>query len=373
MRTRTVFLAHSDAREDASIVDLFERLLRAFDMEVIRYNYQEPEQLQQRIPEIIAECDGVVAVATKRRKLDGAIEWLTSPWIENELTIASNNRKPTAVFAERDVRLGGLLAADVRVQLFERSDLSTELDKIVRYLHRFRELIDRVARDPLTSDFDFLRHYIVVRHKIVSPEVEVQRVEILMESFTDNLMALSHESRLFDTTPGVSIRATEFVVDVLSAPAGVTASAETLYNEDDRFQWRLVFSRPLVSGERFQYAFKTVHQNTQPFTSAELERRLALGTYKYKEPMCDACDWRIRSPTLALRYDAEFPEGYEIADVVGDAHYADHRMIDEAETRRMREEKMLRYYKLVDQWFIALSVERPRLGRLYGVRYRPGQ
>ena len=45
--------------------------------------------------------------------------------------------------------------------------------------------------------------------------------------------------------------------------------------------------------------------------------RIKQGTYEYKEPICEACEWYISYPTAELTFDFDFPEGYEISPIIG--------------------------------------------------------
>jgi hypothetical protein len=365
------FLSCSLDSEDREIVDFFRGIIRGFDIDPQVYDYQEIGRLPDNIKERIINADCLIAIATRRQKIEGSNDWACPDWIHHEVALANAYQKPIAIFFEDGVKLEGLIAAEQRRERFCRGDLLCNVHKLVRFLFNLRAHLESTYRSEKLHIPVLLRHYLHIKEEIRSKELAVLRCEVLMECLADELSATHHLTELDESTPGLSVRPREFSFVPKELPYGTTASAVVMQDSDSKHLWRVVFSPPLKKGDKAKYAFKIVSQNTRPFTFEELMERISHRTYEYTDPICEACEWSIAYPTAEFFWDIEFPEGYEIADYYVDVTMSDAELKAENEVRRIKEGKMFSAEKIIDKWSMSLRIPKPIQDHTYYVYYVP--
>lgn len=363
------FVSCSFASEDSEIVEFFTRLLKSFDIDPLVYDYQELGQIPDKIKEHILASDCLIAIATRRTKLEGSDLWTCPDWIHHELALANAYKKPIAIFLEDGVRIDGLIAMEERREKFCRSNLLKGIDKITKFIFSIRSHLESTYRFEKLHVPVLLRHYLHVREEVVSEEVAVKRCEVLMECLADRLEATHHSITLEDMTPGLSISPTHFDFVCKEIPTGLKAQSQVIQDSDRKHLWKIVFDPPLTKGDRVRYAFKSVHRNTRPFTHAELMRRIQAHTYEYDEPKCEACEWCIAYPTAEFSFDIQFPEDYELAKQWCDVRQGEADIKAENELRRVTEAGMYTAEKIIDRWTLSLKVPKPLQDHTYYIYY----
>lgn len=159
------FLSCSFAPEDANVLAFFDRLVRALDIEPHVYNYQGIGRIPDKIKEHIADSDCLIAIATRRHKMEGADVWTCPDWIHHEVALANAFKKPVAVFNEDGVKLEGLIATEERRQVFSRNAFLTTVLGVVRFLFNLRTYLDSVYRIERLHLPVMLRHFVHIRKK----------------------------------------------------------------------------------------------------------------------------------------------------------------------------------------------------------------
>lgn len=193
-----------------------------------------------------------------------------------------------------------------------------------------------------------------------------------MESLIEELEATEHAMELEDTTPGLSTKAQQFDFICKEMPSGMNVESLIVQNTDYKFLWKVVFNPPLKRGERVKYAFKVTLPNYRPWTYEEMLERIKQGTYEYKEPICEACEWHISYPTAELTFDFNFPEGYEIRKYYPNVKFGEEaRLKAETELKRIKEGNFFTAEKIFDKWTLSLKVPKPIQGHLYYTYYEP--
>jgi len=365
------FLSCSFAAEDASVTEFFRRLLASFDIDVDVYDYQEVGRVPDKVKERIVLSDCLVAIATRRKKIEGSDQWTLPDWIRDEISFASACKKPIAIFAEENVRIEGLIATEERREKFARENLLANIDKLVRFLFNLRAHLETLYRFDRLNIPALIRHYVHVKEEIRSKDLLVRRCEVLMECIADELEATYHFTELEDRTPGLTIRPKHFDFVCKEMPAGMKVKPERVQETDSKFMWKLNFVPSLKKGERVKYAFKATHSNTRPFTYEELTERIARGTYNHKEPICEACQWMITFPTADFRFDVEFPENYELSDYRADVKMGVADLRADAEVQRIKSGNMFSAEKIIDKWSMGLQVIKPLQDHTYYIYYVP--
>jgi len=363
------FISCSLAEEDLDVVEFFKRLIRSFDFEPEVYDYQEIGRIPDKVKEHIVRADCLIGLATRRKKIEGIDFWACPDWIHHEVALAHAYNKPIAIFVEDGVRIEGLLENEERRQRFSRTDLLRDIDKIARFLFNLRTYLEEGYRTERSNLPVLLRHYFHIKEEVRSRELSVMRCDILMESLVDALEATHHYLVLDETTPGLTVKPQHFDFVCKEIPDGKRAEPVIVLASDQKFLWRVIFTPPLKKGEKVKYAFKLVHQNVRPWTHDEAEDRVAAGTYEYKDPRCEACEWTISYPTAEFCFDIEFPEGYEIRDPWLDVRMGDAALPAHQEVQRLKEGNMFTAEKLIDKWSLSLRVPKPLQGHTYYIYY----
>ena len=367
------FLSCSFASEDREIIDYFTKLVQAFDIEPLVYDYQEVGRLGDKVKENITKSDCLIAIVTRRRRVADSDRWTSSDWIQQEIALAHAYGKPIAIFIEEGVVIDGLIAMEERRETFGRADLRKGNEKIAKFLFALHKHLEVTYETGLLHVPGLLRHYIHSKIEMFSSDSTVERTEILMESLADALEATFHSIELEETTPGLSIKPKEFDFKCLEKPSHVKVEVARVMETTYRFFWKILFSPPLQKGERVRYAFKEVLPNYRPYTYEELIQRIEAGTYEYDEPKCEACEWTIAYPTYELRHEFEFPENYEIEKSFPNVVIGQAKVKAEAESRRMREGNMFLAEKMFDKWVLKLKVPKPLLNHTYYTYYVPAR
>jgi hypothetical protein len=367
------FLSCSFAKEDSEVIDYFRKLVQAFDIEPLVYDYQEVGRLSDKIKENIANSDCLIAIATQRKRVADSERWTCSDWIQQEIALAHSYSKPIAIFVEEGVLIDGLIAMEERRETFTREDLGKGSEKITKFLFALHKHLEATYEAGLLHVPGLLRHYIRSRLEVLSSDSTVERTEILMESLVDSLEATFHSIELEESTPGLSVKPKDFNFKCMEKPSHVKVEVARVMETDHKFFWKILFSPPLKIGERVRYAYKEVLPNYRPYTYEELIKRIEAGTYEYVEPKCEGCEWTIVYPTYELRHEFELPENYEIEKYHSDVVIGPAKTKTEGEAKRISEGNMFVAERMFDKWVLKLTVSKPLLNHTYYTYYVPAR
>lgn len=365
------FLSCSLADEDKEMIDFFSNMVAALDIDLLTYDYQEIGRIPDKIKENIIKSDCLIAIATRRNKIERSDYWTCSDWIQHEIAIATAYNKPIAIFVEEGVKIEGLIAMEERRQIFNRKHLIRSVDKIAKFLFKLRRNLEVTYQTGIMHAPVLLRHYIHSKEEVISDELTIERTEILMESLIDGLEATSHCIELEETTPSLSIKPKEFDFKCMEKPSTTKIEPIIVLNTEYKFFWKVIFDPPLKKGEKVKYAFKEVRPNHRPYTYEELIERIKQGTYEYEEPKCEACEWTMLYPTYELRHEFDFPERYEIENYYPDVVIGAARIRAESEVKRIKEGNMFSAEKIFDKWVLKLTVSKPLQNHTYYTYYMP--
>jgi len=350
------FVSCSLAEEDQEIVEVFKKTIRSFKIEPIVYDYQEIGGLSDKIKEHIVEVDCLIAIITRRDKIEGTNLWSGPTWIQHELALAHAFNKPIAIFVEEGVQIEGLIEMEERRNIFKRDDLFCNFDKIISFLFSLREYLEAASSHDIIASPAILKHYIRSKQEMVGNKYLVERTEIMMESLIDSLQSAFHRIEVEEMTESVSVKPESFEFRCLEKPSHTEVTHEILVNRESVFSWKVNFNPPLKKSEKVKYAYKKKGPLYNPYTYEELIKRIEAGTYEYKEPKCEACEWTISYPTYELHHDFEFPEDYEIREYYPDVVLGQEKVKAEEELKRVVDGNMFSAEKVFDKWILRLKV-----------------
>ncbi len=366
-----VFLSCSIDEADKDVVDFFKKMVNSFDMVPLVYDYSEVGGLTGKIKEKIEKSDCLIAVITRKDKIEGSNQWSGPAWVQHEITLAHAYNKPVAVFVENGVVVEGLIEREERRVSFSRDGLIDQIDKISSFLFSLRKHLEKMDDTEIALTPYLFRHYMRSRQEFCSREAVIERTEICIESLIDNLNTAYHKRQLDEMTEGVSVKPSKFDFKCLEHPSRTKVEHKLLVNTKNIFSWQITFDPPLKKGERVTYAYKKVGPLYNPYNYEELMQRIEAGTYKYKEPKCEACEWFVAYPTYELRHEFEFPENYEISGCNIDVVVGRERLRAEEEISRIREKGMFSAEKIFDKWVLKLHVSKPLTNHVYYTYYIP--
>src|SRR6266446_2217192 len=244
------FLSCSFVPEDRPLIEFFSRLIRSFDIEPFTYDFQEVGHLSEKVKERIITADCLIAIATRRSKIEGSAVWSCPDWIQHEIALANAYKKPIAILLEEGVKIEGLIALEERRQEFVRDRLLDGIDKVARFLFSLRSYLESMSSFERLHIPVLLRHYLHVKEEIRSPEQRVSRCETLMESLMENLEAVQHKVELEDQTTGLSVKPRQFDFMCKEMPAGTRVEAVIIEKSDRKFLWKATFEPPLKKGQK---------------------------------------------------------------------------------------------------------------------------
>ena len=74
------FMSCSFAEHDEAIINFFKELIWSFDIEPQVYDYQEIGRIPDKLKEEIVRSDCLIAIATRRKKIEGSNGLLPKNW-----------------------------------------------------------------------------------------------------------------------------------------------------------------------------------------------------------------------------------------------------------------------------------------------------
>ena len=111
-----IFLAHSFRADDRDLAAAVEAVIDSYGVRVFTGRHLGGEQFGPQIMARIAECDGLVAIATPREPLQNG-RFTAPQWVLDELGFARAKGKPTLAMIHKDVDISGLGTQHERADL----------------------------------------------------------------------------------------------------------------------------------------------------------------------------------------------------------------------------------------------------------------
>ena len=363
------FLSCSFSKEDEWLKELFKKYIESLGFELIVYDFQETTTISNGIKEKIQMCDCLIALVTRRFKVEGSDEYICPAWLSTEMAWANSYGIPTATLVEEGVSLEGFPKIE-RHELFDRDNLIDNISKITKYLQSLRDFLIEHDIESLVPSPILTRNFIHSVSKIRSDSMSIDGAQVTMNALSDNLKSCEHLAIVEAKSIGQSVKSKKFEFVVLDKPDHIEVSHAIVRNDDDVFRWRIIFNPPLAEGETVKYYYRRISRNNQSYTLEEAEERMKAPGFPFPEPVSFK-DWSIIYPTERLKIEISFPEGYIIRSPRFSVSLDRSGNISESEMQRLQKNKSFENTRVLDETRLVLDVQRPLLGYRYWVIWTP--
>lgn len=134
-----IFLSCSFASDDATINDLVKGVCAGVGLACVNVSTGFSALPPEKAKEFIGQANGVIAIVTKRDRLEGG-EFIMPSAVSDEISIAFGLGKPILIIGENGVRFDGFMNNYATRLPFSRDQLSEPafVEKLVSSIYRFR-------------------------------------------------------------------------------------------------------------------------------------------------------------------------------------------------------------------------------------------
>jgi hypothetical protein len=152
----SLFVATSFHDPDRVLVDEISSIITAFGIQPIAGRNAGGEQLEQAIEKKIEDCDGLVALFTKRNQDDG---WPTHPWVMGEFGHAVTKKMPAIAIVDTEIAWSATKwGTRGRIEL-DRAQPAKAMMSLVRELSEWKRNAGITLTTILTSVEILKRHW----------------------------------------------------------------------------------------------------------------------------------------------------------------------------------------------------------------------
>ena len=135
---KSIFLSYSFSKpEDRVIVAEVEDLFRSMGVRTVTGLNLGGGQLTDEVKLLISQVDGLVALASRREQLASG-DWVTHPWVIDELGHARSINKNTIGLVEDGVAINGAYQSNERIH-FNRNDVTPAILKLAKTIGLWKE------------------------------------------------------------------------------------------------------------------------------------------------------------------------------------------------------------------------------------------
>ena len=144
MEKYRAFIAHSIDKKDKLVVESFLKILSQASIEgYLSELHPQPRPIPEKIRQNIEQADCLVAIITKKYKIEEREIWKTSDWIHNEIGMAYQSNKPILALVEENVEVGGLSKYTTELIYFDRINIQKSIQLISSVLGSLRKQIEK--------------------------------------------------------------------------------------------------------------------------------------------------------------------------------------------------------------------------------------
>ncbi len=365
------FMSCSFSESDSSIADFFKSYLESFGLDVFKYDFQEPNPLTESIKNHIKESDCLVAIMTRRDRLDSG-EWVCANWIQHEIIYANAVGIPIVIFAEEDVKIDGLIKLEERYQRFSRdaAKLLLQVPRFNKFLIALYQLLEERFKMGDVPSPDLYYVSIKTRDEFINLKTWVTTCEFEVESFTDALQQTVEGLGDVDWLRHPFEVVKDFEFSVLNSPKGVSVNCVPGRSKEDPNQMKVRFDPALKTNERVCYAYRYSADQIRPLTIEAARKVIEEGDYWSNNPLC-TINMDLFDPTGLLISEVLFPRKYPVylPDYVVESRESN--ALNMQEMNRIREIGGFKILRLFDRLTLTLTVPKPLIGHRYRITWQP--
>lgn len=160
-RRISAFISASSEKQDRRVVEWFFGILRKLEIDPISAtDLPEPRPPPEKIMDFIQKSDLFIAIVTKRHKIERKNLWKGPDWVQNEIGVAVQLKKPFALFVERGIDPNqGIGRWKTEYIIFDRSNLQKSRSKAEKFIEALKKraankVHSRAIEEAETSGFE---------------------------------------------------------------------------------------------------------------------------------------------------------------------------------------------------------------------------
>ena len=374
-RNLDVFLSCSFSPDDAKVTNFFKALCQGLRISCVNVTGADTSVPPARARELIADCEGLIAVLTKREPL-AAGDYEMPAAVREEVSIAYALGKRILIFAEAGVRLDGFMNNYATYMVFDRIalDRPETLEQALSSIRTFRaraeaELHD--ARRAATGEFltSFVRGLFALRYESdrfvwfssVTKRLEFQRP--LHREITTAVWPNLRWKRPVGATPaqwGVTVNSS-------SRPFRAEIRADVL--EADHLEGRIRFAPAPERGDFIDYTrwFRSAQLN--PLFADEMPEGAPPGIVLDGVPYQVFDGVMVTEPTKALHYHCSFAGEYGLRAGELRSFVAEHPFVLESAVPSEMNRTVTEVTSFGSDIVVDLRVENPLPQLFYGLAW----
>lgn len=371
-RILTCFLSCSEHEEDHEVVTFFENLINAFGITPYRAMKEgESRPPVDKIREQIEQKDCLIAVATRRDKIAKKNAWRTATFIEQEIGMAFEKRKPIMAFFESGVEGSGIIPHIMDYAGFDKAKLLESTPDIAKRLSKLKDRL--LEEQTLLITSDHINEEIINVLKIDLDGHWVDITEIKVSCVADRLASVEHERFLPPGSGDFEMKDYKFKF----YPIFHEGDGEIKDIERSRgpkaILWAANFDPPLEQNQKAKYGYCHEGYGTYPLTLEKVSAMIERGEYfpfGIKEPFAEE-GWVIRARTKRLSFSIEFPEGYKIGRPMFKVRLGLTSHEEDEEERRLKRSRSFEPEYFANRWCLTLNIKNPHIGLYYQILWMP--
>lgn len=360
------FVSCSFDEIDKDVVNYFCNLISSFDFQIDVSNEGHPSPVQEKVKSSISISDCLIAICTKKNKIENSEFFKTSDWILNEIGMAFALNKPIVAFVEEGVKMEGFLPQVTSYKTFHRDTLKNNVTDIIQLLNNLENNLTNISEIGLS--ISCIKNSIVQKIEIFEDGCTKRTSELELRSLINSYSTYNTQLALISDSDGLSLKAIDFEFYSLTEEREIVEEIQK--NEKNHVVLLANFSPPLNKDETVKFGYSHKTGKSHYTNLSDIELAVSKGKYSLSKPY--AFEWAlINSPTNFIKREIIFPRGFQITDVKFDVFVGRSENRDDEEYARVLEKKFFRKDYFGHQWKLSMEVTKPKMGVGYLMLWKP--
>lgn len=361
------FISCSFNKDDEKIINTIKNFAESLGFIPYIANDGHSKAPIEKVKAEILEADCLIAICTKKAKIERTSDWKTSDWILNEIGMAVMAKKPLIAFVESGVKIHGILPNITSYKEFERENLHNNTTELIEVLFNLYAEIQRDNIQENDLSISFIRNDIIYKSEIFADGGNEIITEVELLSLENYFNTATHRAYV-EASGDISIRALDFQFYPLSTDRNIMHSFKI--NKDKEVLLIVEFDPPLNINDTVKYGFRKKSLKANVMSLEEIKKMIEIGQY----PIDEAYDFEgvlVNTPTKHFRREITFPRGFKISNIKFDVYIGRSNNRDNEEYLRIKQNKFFKQELFGEAWRIYLDVINPRMGCCYCIFWQP--